>query len=196
MLLEKIKEYSLILASGSPRRQELMKAAGFTFQLYSDLEVEETYPENLSGQEIPVYLAQKKSAAYSVPLNERDVLITADTIVCKGNRVLEKPVNKEEAMATLGLISGDSHFVYTGVCLRSAAKLSSFVATTEVRFGSLSEEEINYYIDHYKPYDKAGAYGIQEWIGYIGAEEIRGSYFNVMGLPVHRLYRELEVFIK
>lgn len=196
MLLEKIKEYSLILASGSPRRQELMKAAGFSFQLCTDLEVEETYPEAMKGEEIPVYLAKKKSLAYVVPLNDRDILITADTIVWQGNRVLEKPANEEEARTSLGLMSGHSHFVYTGVCLRSAERSSLFVARTEVRFGSLSEEEINYYIQHNKPYDKAGAYGIQEWIGYIGVEEIIGSYFNVMGLPVHMLYRELETFIE
>ncbi len=196
MLLEKIKEYTLILASGSPRRQELMRAAGFNFQLCTDLEVEETYPEAMPGEEIPVYLANKKSAAYSIPLNDRDILITADTIVYQGECVLEKPGNEDEARASLRLISGQSHFVYTGVCIRSAAKHTSFVARSEVRFGPLSEEEINYYIQHYEPYDKAGAYGIQEWIGYIGVEEIRGSYFNVMGLPVHMLYRELETFIK
>ncbi len=196
MLFEKIKKYTLILASGSPRRQELLRSAGFNFLLYNDLEVEETFPEEMSGEEIPVYLANKKSEAYSVALNDHDILITADTIVCQGNRVLEKPLNEEEARASLKLVSGNSHFVYTGVCLRSPAKRSSFVARTEVRFGPLSEEEINYYIRQYQPYDKAGAYGIQEWIGYIGVEEIRGSYFNVMGLPVHLLYRELETFIK
>jgi septum formation protein len=187
MLLERIREYSLILASGSPRRQELLKSVGIEFQLVTDLEVEETYPGTLTGMEIPEYLAAKKSDAYPGILGARDILVTADTIVCQGSQVLEKPVDAEDAE--------HSHFVYTGVCLRSAAKRSSFVAATEVRFGALTEEEINYYIQHYQPFDKAGAYGIQEWIGYIGVEEIRGSYFNVMGLPVHMLYRELETFL-
>ncbi|MDF1570165.1 MAG: Maf family nucleotide pyrophosphatase [Bacteroidales bacterium] len=195
MLLERIREYSIILASGSPRRQELLGSAGFTFQLVADLEVEETYPDALSGKQIPGYLAVKKSEAYPWVLGARDILITADTVVCQGTRILEKPVDGEDARTTLRMISGKSHHVYTGVCLRSAAKRTVFVAATEVRFGSLSEEEINYYIQHYQPFDKAGAYGIQEWIGYIGVEEIRGSYFNVMGLPVHKLYRELEAFL-
>jgi septum formation protein len=196
MLLERIREYTLVLASGSPRRQELLRAAGFDFQLVTDLEVEETYPDNMPGKEIPAYLAEKKSAAWTGVLRPRDILITADTVVCQGTSILEKPVDAENAREILGMISGNSHFVYTGVCLRSSAKRSTFVAATEVRFGFLSEEEINYYIQHYQPFDKAGAYGIQEWIGCIGVEEIRGSYFNVMGLPVHMLYRELETFIK
>jgi len=195
MLLERIRKYSLILASGSPRRQELLGSAGFTFQLVADMDVEESYPDTLSGKEIPAYLALKKSEAYPGVLGPYDILITADTVVCQGTQVLEKPVDAEDARTTLRMISGNSHYVYTGVCLRSAAKRTAFVAATEVRFGSLSEEEINYYIQHYQPFDKAGAYGIQEWIGYIGVEEIRGSYFNVMGLPVHRLYRELEIFL-
>jgi septum formation protein len=195
MLLERIRDYTLILASGSPRRQELLGSAGFTFRLVADLEVEETYPDRLSGKEIPGYLAVKKSEAYPGVLGARDILITADTVVCQGKRILEKPVDAEAARTALQTISGKSHHVYTGVCLRSAAKRTVFVAATEVRFGSLSEEEINYYIEHYQPFDKAGAYGIQEWIGYIGVEEIRGSYFNVMGLPVHKLYRELEAFL-
>lgn len=195
MLLEKIKEFTLILASGSPRRQELLRAAGFHFQLAADLEVEETYPEALQGAEIPEYLAVKKSEAYPTLLADRDILVTADTIVLQENRLLDKPANEDEARSALKMLSGKSHYVYTGVCLRSANKKKSFVAATEVRFGKLSEAEINYYIQHYKPYDKAGAYGIQEWIGTIGVEEIRGSYFNVMGLPVHKLYRELEDFL-
>lgn len=195
MLLERIREYSLILVSGSPRRQELLRSAGFDFQLVTDLQVEETYPAGMTGKEVPAYLAEKKSEAWSGALGARDILITADTVVCQGTSILEKPVNDENARAILRTISGNSHYVYTGVCLRSVAKRSIFVAATEVRFGSLSEEEINYYIQHYQPFDKAGAYGIQEWIGCIGVEEIRGSYFNVMGLPVHMLYRELETFI-
>lgn len=195
MLLEKIREYKLILASGSPRRQQLLRSAGFDFQLAADLEVDENYPPEMQGAEIPEYLAIKKSEAYPGTLGDRDILVTADTIVLQGNRLLDKPRDAEVARSALRMLSGRSHYVYTGVCLRSAAKRSAFVAATEVRFGKLSEAEINYYIQQYKPYDKAGAYGIQEWIGYIGVEEIRGSYFNVMGLPVHMLYRELKKFI-
>lgn len=195
MLLERIREYSLILASGSPRRQELLRSAGFDFQLVTDLDVEESYPGDMPAKEVPAYLAEKKSGAWPGLLGPRDILITADTVVCQGTSILEKPVDAENARAILNMISGNSHDVYTGVCLRSAQKQSTFVAATEVRFGLLSEEEINYYIRHYQPFDKAGAYGIQEWIGYVGVEEIRGSYFNVMGLPVHMLYRGLEAFI-
>lgn len=195
MLLEKIRAFLLILASGSPRRQELLRSAGFDFQLAADLDVDESYPQELKGAKIPEYLAMKKSEAYPVALGEQEILITADTIVLQDDQVLEKPEDAEAARSALRTLSGNIHYVYTGVCLRSAHKKSSFVAATEVRFGMLSEAEINYYIQHYKPFDKAGAYGIQEWIGYVGVEEIRGSYFNVMGLPVHMLYRELERFI-
>ena len=196
MLFEKIKDYKLILASASPRRRELLRAAGYIFELKAGYHTEEIYPDHLKGDEICSYLARKKSDSFPYPLADEEILITADTIVYQDREVLLKPESADEARETLNKISGNTHFVYTGVCLRSVRKVIEFVASTEVRFGNLSEKEINYYIQNYKPYDKAGAYGIQEWIGSVGVEEIRGSYFNVMGMPLHMLYRELEHFIE
>ncbi len=196
MLLEKIKDYKLILASASPRRRKLLSSAGFIFELKAGCHIDEVYPEYLKGSEISSYLARRKSDSYPYSLTNEEILITADTIVYQDGEVMLKPESEDEARETLMRISGNTHYVYTGVCLRSVNKMTEFVASTEVRFGNLSEKEINYYIQNYKPYDKAGAYGIQEWIGYIGVEEIRGSYFNVMGMPVHMLYRELELFIE
>lgn len=195
MLLSDLKEYKIILASGSPRRKLLMESAGISFTTYTDFEVDESYPRKLKGSEITEYLAKKKADAYPILLHQNEILITADTIVCQGDKVLLKPVNRDDAVTILNQISNSSHFVYTGVNLRSQNRSRSFVASTEVKFGMLSREEIDYYIDSFKPYDKAGSYGIQEWIGYVGVEEIHGSYFNVMGLPIHMLYRELESFI-
>ncbi len=195
MLLTDLQEYNIILASGSPRRQDLLESLGLSFSIFNDIEVDEGFPPELKGADITEFLAKKKSEAYTKPMQKNDILITADTIVCQGDDVLLKPHDKADAVSILKRISGNSHFVYTGVHIRSNDRHRSFVAATEVRFGKLSQEEIEYYIDHYKPYDKAGAYGIQEWIGYVGVEEIRGSYFNVMGLPIHLLYRELEEFV-
>ncbi|MCF8346439.1 MAG: Maf family nucleotide pyrophosphatase [Bacteroidales bacterium] len=195
MLFEKIRNYHLILASGSPRRRELLRSAGFVFDVVDGVMTDETYPEELMEEAIPVYLAKKKSMAFSGRVSAGMIVITADTIVSQQGEVLHKPGSAAEAFATLQKISGNSHYVHTGVCLRSADMTAVFSASTEVRFGVLSDEEIQYYIETYKPYDKAGAYGIQEWIGYVGVEEIRGSYFNVMGLPIHKLYRELEKII-
>ncbi|MEX0987334.1 MAG: Maf family nucleotide pyrophosphatase [Bacteroidales bacterium] len=195
-MLEKIKGYHIILASGSPRRQELLKGAGFNFELFTDFEVEESFPADLEGKEIALYLAMKKSLAIPRKLNQQEILITADTVVCQGKQLLDKPGNEQEARATLQQLSGQSHHVHTGVCLRSLQKTIEFSASTKVTFGMLSEKEINYYIRHFNPFDKAGAYGIQEWIGFVGVEKISGSYFNVMGLPVNMLYRELENFIE
>ncbi len=196
MLIEKLKNYKIILASRSPRRRELLQKAGFVFEATQGVDSDERYPPNLTGREIVLFLARKKSEAFQRKLTENEILITADTIVCLNNEVLHKPGSAEEAKKILGKISGNSHDVFTGICLRAVNKVVEFVASTEVRFGILSEVEIDYYVETYKPYDKAGAYGIQEWIGYVGVEEIRGSYFNVMGLPVHKLYRELELFIE
>jgi septum formation protein len=195
MLFDKLDKYKLILASASPRRMELLTAAGFRFELETGLQTDESYPDSLEGEDIPLFIARKKSDAFPRPLKEDEILITADTIVYQNGEVLPKPESDREARKILLKISGNSHFVFTGVCLRSAQHMVDFVASTEVRFGILSEKEINYYIQNYKPYDKAGAYGIQEWIGYVGVEQIIGSYFNVMGMPVHLLYRELEKFI-
>jgi len=195
MLLTDLQKYHIILASGSPRRQQLLESTGISFTTYTDIDVDENYPDKLHGADITDFLARKKSEAYNRTLQKSDILITADTIVCQGDEVLLKPNDRDDAIAILNKISDSSHIVYTGVCLRSLNQSMNFVASTEVKFAKLSAAEIEYYIDNYQPYDKAGAYGIQEWIGYVGVEEIHGSYFNVMGLPVHMLYRELEKFI-
>ena len=195
MLLANLRGYKIILASGSPRRKLLMESAGISFRTFTEIEVDEDYPKNLRGADITEYLAEKKANAYPINLREKEVLITADTIVCMGDVVLLKPADRNDAVAILNQISENTHMVYTGVHLKSTDKSRSFVASTEVKFGKLSAAEIDYYIDNFKPYDKAGSYGIQEWIGYVGVEEIHGSYFNVMGLPIHMLYRELETFI-
>ena len=195
MLLTELQEFNIILASGSPRRKLLMESVGLSFATFTDIEVDEDYPKDLTGADITAYLASKKADAYPKPLLQNEILITADTIVCQGDVVLLKPADREDAVAILKKISGNTHSVFTGVHIRSKDDSLSFVASTEVKFGKLTGEEIDYYIDNYKPYDKAGSYGIQEWIGYVGVEEIHGSYFNVMGLPIHMLYRELEKFI-
>jgi septum formation protein len=195
MLLDKLKEYNIILASASPRRQQLLKEVGISYQLETGYPVDESYPDHLQGEEIPVFLAEKKSLHFPHQLKKEDILITADTIVYQDGEVLQKPGNYEEARESLRKISGNSHFVYTGICLRSPEKKHSCCTATEVLFDALSDLEIDYYIRTYKPFDKAGAYGIQEWIGYVGVKEIKGSYFNVMGLPIHKLYKELENFI-
>ncbi len=194
MLLDELGKYSIILATGSPRRHDLLKRAGFDFSVYSDLNADESYPEDIKEELIAAYIAERKSDAYPEILTEGQILITADTIVCMENRILQKPMDRSDAIQILERLSGNVHTVYTGVCLRSTGKKRSFISATQVSFDILAEDEILYYIDHFKPYDKAGAYGIQEWIGYVGVKEIHGSYFNVMGMPVHRLYRELEQF--
>ena len=194
MLLDHLKKYRIILATGSPRRHDLLKRAGFDFSIYSVLNADESYPEDLKEEAIAVYIAESKSDAYPEILAENQILITADTIVCMDKQILPKPKDRSDAIQILERLSGKVHTVYTGVCLRSVLKKRSFISATRVSFDILTEGEILYYVDHFKPYDKAGAYGIQEWIGYVGVKEIHGSYFNVMGMPVHRLYRELEQF--
>ena len=195
MSRNKISEYNIILASKSPRRQELLSNLDIKFLLADIINVDETYPSNLVGGDIPLYLSKLKSKAYISSLKHNDILITADTIVWLNNKALNKPINRDDAIQMLTDLSGVSHSVYTGVSLTSTSNTTSFVSETEVFFKELSVQEIIYYVDTYKPYDKAGAYGIQEWIGYIGIEKIVGSYFNVMGLPVNKLYSELNKFI-
>ncbi len=191
-----LDNYDIILASQSPRRQALLKDMGINFRVILK-EVEETYPEGLSISEIPVYLAQLKASAFlDDEINDNTIIITADTIVCLEDKVLGKPVDKEHAYEILRFISGKQHQVITGVCLKSKSKIKTFSAYSDVYFRELSDEEIYYYINKYSPFDKAGAYGIQEWIGYVGIERIEGSYFNVMGLPTQKLYLELNKFIE
>ena len=196
MLIEKIKNYNVLLATKSPRRQQLLKETGIDFQLVNDREIDESIPSNLDKFQIPVYLSEKKSDAYTDLLLDNTILITADTIVWFNGKVLGKPESKKDAVEILRYLSGNTHDVITGVAIRTKYLKKSFYSHSEVYFAELKEEEILFYIDNYNPYDKAGAYGIQEWIGYIGVEWIKGSFFNVMGLPVQQLYRELEVFIE
>ncbi|MDO9187914.1 MAG: Maf family nucleotide pyrophosphatase [Bacteroidia bacterium] len=191
--MKDLKKHNLILASKSPRRQYLMKELGLDFEVHTK-EVDESFPENLKAQEIPLYLCQKKADAFDEELTDNTIVITADTIVWINNQVLNKPENFDDAVRMLKLLSGKKHEVYTGVCLRSKLKTKTFYALTSVYFKELSQEEIEYYINNFNPYDKAGAYGAQEWIGYIAVEKIEGSYFNVMGLPVRELYEELLKF--
>ncbi|MES2286349.1 MAG: Maf-like protein [Bacteroidota bacterium] len=191
--MKDLKKHNLILASKSPRRQYLMKELGLDFEVHTK-DVDESFPENLKAQEIPLYLCQKKADAFDEELTDNTVVITADTIVWIDNQVLNKPENFDDAVRMLKLLSGKKHEVYTGVCLRSKHKTKTFYALTNVYFKELSQEEIEYYINNFNPYDKAGAYGAQEWIGYIAVEKIEGSYFNVMGLPVRELYEELLKF--
>lgn len=194
MSIEKLIPYSIILGSKSPRRHALLKGLGLSFEVDVADGLVETYPDTLKGGEIAAYLARLKSHARKKPLALNEVLITADTIVWHQDHVLGKPHDRGEACDILNELSGNTHQVFTGVCLRTQEKERVFVSETYVTFSELSDEEINYYIEHYKPFDKAGAYGIQEWIGYVAVEEIRGSYFNVIGLPVQRLYHELLQF--
>lgn len=188
-------DYKIILASASPRRQQLMRDAGFEFEIRLK-ETEEIYPETLVSTEVPVYLSRLKAAAFADEIQEGELLITADTVVCLGAKILGKPKNREHAIEILYQLSGQKHTVVTGVCLTTRHKQQTFSSFTDVYFKELTEDEIVYYIDHYKPFDKAGAYGIQEWIGYIGIKRIDGSFYNVMGLPVQQLYTTLQSFDK
>lgn len=195
MLLDKIKNYRIILGSQSPRRQHLLKELGISFTVEVLNGIDESYPKGLVYEEIPVYLATHKAQYYKYLLDRQTILITADTIVCLENQVINKPNNRSEAVSILKKLSGKKHEVLTGICLKTVGKEETFCIKTDVYFCTLSDEEINYYVDNFKPFDKAGAYGIQEWIGYVGIEKIEGSYFNVMGLPVRELYQKLSEFI-
>lgn len=194
LLHERLKPYRLILASQSPRRRELLAGSGLEFQLAERFECDESYPA-MPLTDVAEYLSCKKSDAYPVELAEADVLLTADTVVIACGEILGKPHSRDEAIAMLQTLSGATHEVATGVTLRTSTKSHSFTSVSKVRFRQLSREEIEYYVDNYHPMDKAGSYGIQEWIGYVGIEHIDGSFYNVMGLPIQRLYCELERFI-
>jgi septum formation protein len=194
MLIGIPDHFSFILASRSPRRQQLLRELGLKVDIVIK-DYEEKYPDNLEGAGIAEYLAQQKSKCFINKIGDNQIVITADTIVWCNNMVLDKPANHKEAFDILKIISGNTHDVITGICLRSNIDQRVFSETTKVTFEPLSEEEINYYIKNFRPFDKAGAYGIQEWIGMAGISRIEGSYFNVMGLPVHRLYKELKIFI-
>lgn len=184
--------YQIILASNSPRRKELLSGLGLNYEVRTLPGIDESYPDTLQGEEIPVYISSKKASAYLDALKDNELLITADTIVWLDGRVLGKPADEKEACQMLRDLSGKTHQVITGVTLATTTFQKSFASVSQVTFASLTEEEISYYVNHYHPMDKAGSYGVQEWIGFIGVERIEGSYFNVMGLPVQRLYRELK----
>ena len=192
---EELGKYQIILGSQSPRRQYLLKELGIKFDVKLKQMVEEVYPEDLTKEEIPLYLARIKAEAFDDELSENIIVITADTIVWKDGQVLQKPKDEKEAFDILKSLSGTVHQVYTGVCIRSVNQKSTFSSRTDVYFKDLTDKEIWYYIDKYEPFDKAGSYGIQEWLGYIGVEKIDGSFFNVMGLPVQKLYVELKKFL-
>lgn len=190
-MLDILKKYKVILASNSPRRKDLLAGLGVDYEVRTLPDVDETYPDTLKGADIPLFIAKEKANAYLNMMKPGELMITADTIVWLDEKVLGKPKDREDAMCMLRTMSGHTHEVFTGVCLTTTEWQRSFTAQTEVRFAELSEEEITYYVDTYKPMDKAGAYGVQEWIGFIGVENISGSYYNIMGLPVQRLYKEL-----
>lgn len=193
MILKNLENYQIILASQSPRRHKMLKELGLDFEVRIR-EVEEVYPPNLKGEEIPLFLSCLKAEAFKNDMKHGELVITADTVVCQGDRVLGKPRDRNEALLMLEGLSGASHQVISGVCLQSLDKRVCFASTTQVHFKQLTKEEITYYVDTYKPLDKAGAYGIQEWIGFVGIDHIEGSYFNVVGLPIQRLYEELKKF--
>ena len=193
-MFDNLKEKNIILASKSPRRRELLKELGLDFEIISIDGVEEKYPENLETKKIAEFLSNLKADAYLSVLNNNDLIITADTIVVCDNKVLGKPNDSDCAINMLMSLSGKTHEVITGVTILTADKRTSFSVSTDVEFANITREEAEYYVDKYSPFDKAGAYGIQEGIGYVAVKSINGSFYNVMGLPLHRLYQELKSF--
>jgi septum formation protein len=196
MLKEKLTNYRLILASQSPRRQMLLKGLDLSFEVITYPEINESFPIHLKENNIATYLSEQKAKAYQNLLHANTIVITADTIVWFNDQVLNKPTDREDAIQMLQKLSNQMHIVYTGVSITGFEKQITFCSETKVWFRELKTDDIEYYVDHYKPYDKAGAYGAQEWIGYVAIRKIEGSYFNVMGLPVQQLYSELEQFLK
>ncbi len=194
MLNEKLKEFHLILASGSPRRQQFFKDLDLDFEIRLK-EIEEIYPEHLKAEEITIFLAQLKANAFEGELKANDILITSDTIVWHQNQCLGKPKDYDDAFQMLQSLSNATHEVITSVCFKTVDKTETFFEVTKVTFQTLSAEEIRYYLDHYKPFDKAGSYAIQEWIGYVGISKIEGSYTNVVGMPMHADYEKLNSFL-
>lgn len=193
-MLENLSKYKVKLASKSPRRRELLEELRVPFSIITTGGIDESYPNTLPPKEIPAYLANKKGDAYMRRFDGNELVITADTLVIFGDKVLGKPEGRDDAIKMLKELSGRTHLVVTGVSISTKDKRTTFSVTTEVTFSHISDADIEYYVDNFLPFDKAGAYGIQEWIGCIAVESIRGSYYNVMGLPVHRLYHELKNF--
>ncbi len=193
MILDNLKNYHIILGSQSPRRKELLGGLDIEFEVMP-IDADEQLPKDVLPADAAGYLAKLKAAAYSPLMEDNTLLITADTIVLLNDQVLGKPIDRADAINILQRLSGNTHQVITGVCITTKERQYSFQAITEVRFARLSLDVIEYYVDQYKPYDKAGAYGVQEWIGFVGVEHIQGSYFNVMGLPIQQLYQVLKVW--
>jgi len=191
-MLDNLKKYKVVLASNSPRRKELLGGLGIGYEVKTMPDIDESYPDGLSMEEVPVYIARSKADAYRPLMQPDELIITADTIVWLDGVVMGKPKDEEEACDMLRRLSGQTHQVVTGVCLTTIDRQQSFATVTDVTFDRLTEEEITHYVSRYQPMDKAGAYGIQEWIGYVGVRSIKGSYFNVVGLPIQRLYQELK----
>ena len=192
MMLKNLDKYKVILASNSPRRRELLSGLDIDYTVRVMDDIDESYPDNLLCADIPCYISRKKAEAYKQQMRQDELIITADTVVCVGDTILGKPKDADDAAAMLRLLSGKTHQVITGVTLLTSEQEKTFSVVSDVTFDDLSDEEIAYYVAKYRPFDKAGAYGIQEWIGYVGVTSLKGSYFNVMGLPVQRLYNELK----
>lgn len=196
MLHDKLKGRKLILGSASPRRRELLMGCGLDFTLGETYKADEVYPAGMPPQDVPQYLAGLKSDAYPLALTDKDILVTADTVVIADGKILGKPHSRDEAISMIEALSGNRHRVVTGVVIRNKVRSEGFSVSSDVWMRKLNREEIEYYVDTYKPYDKAGAYGIQEWIGHVGVERIEGSFYNVMGLPVQALYVKLGEFVE
>ena len=193
-MLENLNKYEIVLASNSPRRKELLQRMGVNFKVRTLFGIDESYPDSLRGEDIVCYISRNKAKAYQSSMAPNELLITADTIVYVDGEVMGKPKNAEQAKEMLHKLSGKTHQVITGVTIVTAKRTENFGVTSQVKFTNITNEEINFYVDNYLPFDKAGAYGIQEWIGIVAVEEIKGSYFNVVGLPVQRLYQKLKTF--
>ena len=193
-MLENLNKYEIVLASNSPRRKELLQRMGVNFKVRTLFGIDESYPDSLRGEDIVCYISRNKAKAYQSSMAPNELLITADTIVYVDGEVMGKPKNAEQAKEMLHKLSGNTHQVITGVTIVTAKRTENFGVTSQVKFTNITDDEINFYVDNYLPFDKAGAYGIQEWIGIVAVEEIKGSYFNVVGLPVQRLYQKLKTF--
>lgn len=189
-----LSRYKVVLASNSPRRKELLAGLGIQFEVRTLKGIDESYPDTLKGEDIPMFISGKKAEAYKAAMADDEMIITADTIVYDNCDVLGKPKDASDACRMLRQLSGHAHEVITGVSIVTKEMTVQFATTSKVYFADLTDDEISYYVEHYKPFDKAGAYGIQEWIGFVGVTRLEGSYFNVMGLPVQRLYNELKRF--
>lgn len=193
-MLDNLRKYKILLASKSPRRRELLSQLRVPFNVISIGGIDETYPDDMPADEVPQYLSNLKADAYMKTLTGNELVITADTLVIADGRILGKPRNHAEAIEMLEFLSGKTHKVITGVSISTHGKRTSFSTETDVTFAPISKEDIEYYVENFMPFDKAGAYGIQEWIGCVAVESINGSFYNVMGLPVHQLYKELKNF--